>query len=154
MGWTYFAFFFAYALFEIPGGWMADRWGARKSLTRVVVMWSIFTAATGWAWGLWSLFFIRLFFGVGEAGCFPSVTRAFSDWLPAADRARAQGILWLSARWGGAFTPLLVAAMMGVDQLAPGVRDLRRRRHLVGDRVLPLVPGPARTAPRASTRPS
>jgi ACS family glucarate transporter-like MFS transporter len=114
MGWTYFAFFFAYALFEIPGGWMADRWGARKSLTRVVIMWSIFTAATGWAWGFWSLLFIRLFFGMGEAGAFPSVTRAFSDWLPAGERARAQGILWLSARWGGAFTPLLVAGMMSV----------------------------------------
>src|SRR5687768_10182413 len=112
MGYTYSAFFFAYALFEIPGGWLADRVGARKSLTRVVILWSIFTAATGWAWGLWSLLIIRFLFGVGEAGCFPSVTRAFADWLPARDRARAQGILWLSARWGGAFTPLLVAALM------------------------------------------
>lgn len=125
MGWTFSAFFFAYALFEIPGGWLADRLGARKSLTRVVIMWSIFTAATGWAWGLGSLLIIRFLFGVGEAGCFPSVTRAFSDWLPAAERTRAQGILWMSARWGGAVTYFLVALLMGL-------MDWRRMFELFG----------------------
>jgi MFS family permease len=125
MGWTFSAFFFAYALLEIPGGWLADRLGARKSLTRVVIMWSIFTAATGWAWGLWSLLLIRFLFGAGEAGCFPSVTRAFSDWLPAAERTRAQGILWMSARWGGAVTYFLVAVLMGL-------MDWRRMFELFG----------------------
>src|SRR5215831_1251432 len=50
MGWVFSIFVFGYALFEIPGGWMADRWGARAVLTRIVVWWSFFTAATGWAW--------------------------------------------------------------------------------------------------------
>jgi MFS family permease len=97
---------------EIPGGWLGDRIGARKALTRVVVLWSIFTAATGWVTGLVSLIVVRAFFGAGEAGCFPNVTRAFSSWLPAKERSRAQGILWLAARWGGAFTPLLVAGLL------------------------------------------
>ncbi|MCI0336354.1 MAG: MFS transporter [Acidobacteria bacterium] len=112
MGWAFFAFGLAYALFEIPGGWMGDRYGARKVLMRVVLMWSFFTAATGWVWNLTSLLVTRFLFGAGEAGCFPNLTRAFTTWLPKSERVRAQGIMWLSARWGGAFTPLLVALIL------------------------------------------
>ncbi|MHB1036622.1 MAG: MFS transporter [Pirellulales bacterium] len=111
MGWAFSAFLWAYALFEIPGGWMGDRWGARKVLMRVVVWWSAFTAATGWVWNLPSLLVTRAMFGAGEAGCFPNLTKAFMTWLPAHERVRAQGLMWLSARWGGAFTPPLVAAV-------------------------------------------
>jgi MFS family permease len=109
MGYAFAAFGWAYALFEIPGGWLGDVIGPRKVLMRVVVMWSIFTAATGWVWNLISLTVCRFLFGMGEAGCFPNVAKAFTLWLPKGERVRAQGIMWLSARWGGAFTPLLVA---------------------------------------------
>ncbi len=109
MGYAFAAFGWAYALMEIPGGWLGDLIGPRKVLMRVVVMWSVFTAATGWAWNALSLIFCRFFFGMGEAGCFPNLTKAFTIWLPAGERVRAQGLMWLSARWGGAFTPLLVA---------------------------------------------
>ena len=109
MGFAFAAFGWAYALFEIPGGWLGDIIGPRKVLMRVVVMWSVFTAATGWAWNAVSLAVCRFLFGMGEAGCFPNLTKAFTIWLPAVERVRAQGIMWLSARWGGAFTPLLVA---------------------------------------------
>lgn len=112
MGWVFSAFFWAYALFEIPSGWLGDRWGARVVLTRIVVWWSFFTAFTGWVWNLTSLLVTRSLFGAGEAGCFPNLTRAFMSWLPAKERVRAQGIMWLSARWGGAFTPLLVALVL------------------------------------------
>jgi MFS family permease len=112
MGYAFTAFGWAYAVFEIPGGWLGDRIGPRKVLMRVVTMWSIFTIATGWAWNLWSLIVSRFFFGVGEAGCFPNITKAFSNWFPMSERVKAQGILWLSARWGGAFTPLLVGWML------------------------------------------
>ena len=112
MGYAFTAFGWAYALFEIPGGWLGDRIGPRVVLMRVVSMWSIFTVATGWAWNLVSLVMCRFFFGVGEAGCFPNITKAFTLWFPFAERVRAQGILWLSARWGGAFTPLLVGWML------------------------------------------
>ena len=112
MGYAFTAFGWAYALFEIPGGWLGDRIGPRKVLMRVVGMWSIFTVATGWSWNLVSLVVCRFFFGVGEAGCFPNITKAFAHWFPASERVKAQGILWLSARWGGAFTPLLVGWML------------------------------------------
>jgi ACS family glucarate transporter-like MFS transporter len=108
MGLVFAAFGLSYAIFEIPGGWLGDWIGPRKVLMRVVVMWSIFTAATGWAWNLVSLWIARFIFGAGEAGCFPNLTKAFTIWLPQHERVRAQGIMWMSARWGGAFTPLLV----------------------------------------------
>jgi len=114
MGYAFAAFGWAYALFEIPGGWLGDLIGPRKVLMRVVVMWSVFTAATGWAWSAISLVLCRFCFGIGEAGCFPNLTKAFTIWLPAVERVRAQGIMWLSARWGGAFTPLLVAWVLSM----------------------------------------
>lgn len=112
MGYAFTAFGWAYALFEIPGGWLGDRIGPRKVLMRVVAMWSVFTVATGWAWNLLSLVFFRFLFGVGEAGCFPNIAKAFTNWFPVAERVKAQGMLWLSARWGGAFTPLVVGWML------------------------------------------
>ena len=112
MGYIFAAFGWAYALFEIPGGWLGDRIGPRKVLMRVVTMWSIFTIVTGWARSFWTLIVCRFLFGVGEAGCFPNITKAFTLWFPVVERVRAQGVLWLSARWGGAFTPLLVGWML------------------------------------------
>jgi len=112
MGWAFTAFGWAYALFEIPGGFLGDWMGPRKVLMRIVVWWSAFTAATGWAWSFSSLTVTRFLFGMGEAGCFPNLTKAFTTWLPENERVRAQGIMWLSARWGGAFTPPLVALVM------------------------------------------
>ena len=101
----------AYAAFEIPSGYMGDRWGPRRVLMRIVLWWSFFTVATGWAFNFLSLFLTQLLFGAGEAGCFPNITRALATWLPREERVRAQGIIWLSARWGGAFTPLLVVLL-------------------------------------------
>jgi MFS transporter, ACS family, glucarate transporter len=82
MGYVFAAFTWAYALFEIPGGWLGDKLGPRKVLTRVVLWWSFFTAATGWTWSFVSLLVTRALFGAGEAGCFPNLTKAFTTWLP------------------------------------------------------------------------
>jgi sugar phosphate permease len=108
MGSIFSAFAIAYALFEIPGGWMGDWLGARKVLMRIVIWWSAFTALTGYMWSFTSLWITRFLFGAGEAGCFPNLTKSFSVWLPNNERVRAQAIMWLFARWGGAFTPPLV----------------------------------------------
>src|SRR3954469_7898103 len=105
MGWVFSVFTWAYALFEVPGGWMGDRMGPRRVLMRIVVWWSFFTAATGWVWSWASLVVTRFLFGAGEAGCFPNLTKAFNRWLPATERSRAQGVMWMSARWGGAAAP-------------------------------------------------
>jgi ACS family glucarate transporter-like MFS transporter len=112
MGYVFSAFTLAYALFEIPTGWLGDKIGARKVLIRVVLWWSFFTAATGWMWSQASLMVARFLFGAGEAGCFPNLTKALGAWLPTHDRTRAQALMWMGARWGGASAPLLVVAVM------------------------------------------
>ncbi len=108
MGMVFSSFAIAYALFEIPGGWLGDWMGPRKVLMRIVVWWSAFTALTGAMWNLPSMLVTRFLFGAGEAGCFPNLTKAFTTWLPVRERVKAQGIMWSFARWGGAFTPPLV----------------------------------------------
>jgi MFS family permease len=108
MGLIFGAFALSYALFEIPSGWLGDRIGPRAVLIRIVLAWSAFTSLTGLAWNFVSLWVIRFLFGAGEAGCFPNITKAYSLWIPPSERARAQGIVWAFARWGGAFTPPLV----------------------------------------------
>src|SRR5712691_9826495 len=65
MGLVFGAFWLAYALFEIPGGWMGDRIGARFTLTRIVLAWSLFTVLSGSAAGFLSLLAFRFLFGVG-----------------------------------------------------------------------------------------
>lgn len=112
MGWVFSAFALAYAIFDIPGGYLGDWMGPRKVLMRVVVWWSFFTAATGWTWNFTSIAVTRFLFGAGEAGCFPNLTKVFTTWLPQRERVRAQGILWMSARWGGAFAPLVVTPVI------------------------------------------
>ena len=112
MSLVFAAFTLAYALFEIPTGYMGDRMGAKRVLIRVVLWWSFFTAATGWVWNLTSLVVVRFLFGAGEAGCFPNIARAFNRWLPLDERVRAQGILWMFARWGGAIAPLLLVLVL------------------------------------------
>jgi len=110
--WALSAFAWAYALFEIPGGWLGDRIGPRRVLMRIVLWWSFFTAATGWAWNGTSLILTRALFGAGEAGAFPNLTRMLTTWLPVKERERAQALLWLATRVSGAFTPLLVALLI------------------------------------------
>lgn len=107
-GWVLGAFTIGYALFEIPGGIMADRWGARSALTRIVLFWSIFTSATGAASSLAMLLVVRLLFGAGEAGAYPGAASAVSRWFPSFERGRGMSVVWMASRLGGAISPLLV----------------------------------------------
>ena len=108
MGHIFAVFAIGYALCQIPAGWMADRYGARRALTWVVGAWSVFTAATGLAFNAASLLVIRFLFGVGESGAFPGATRALYAWLPARERGIAQGVFHSGARVGAAFSLLLL----------------------------------------------
>jgi MFS family permease len=111
MGVVFSAFTAAYALFEIPTGWWADRKGSRYVLTRIVLWWSAFTGFTGAAWNFHSLVTLRALFGAGEAGAWPTVARALSRWFPSEERGTAQGIFFMGAHLGGGLTPLVVAAI-------------------------------------------
>jgi len=99
------AFGLSYALFEIPMGLLGDKLGVRWVLSQLVLVWSLFTALTGGAWNLTSLWVVRFLFGAGEAGCFPNLTRMLSAWLPLSERVRAQAVMWAFGRWGGALAP-------------------------------------------------
>lgn len=134
-GWLFSAFGLAYAMFEVPSGWLGDRFGPRQVLARIVLWWSFFTALTGCVWKfsfdlgfLWMpsfladhvepvplafsslvlLVIIRFLFGAGEAGAYPNTARALRSWFPYARRGLAQGLLWTFGRWGGAVAPLLI----------------------------------------------
>lgn len=126
MGWVFAAFAAGYLLFEIPGGWLGDRWGARIVIFRVVLCWSLFTAMTGGVKGITSIFSsnpgpeqwfaamiaIRFLFGVFEAGAYPNIARALGRWFPYHERAAAQSFIWFSSRMGGAFAPTIIGALM------------------------------------------
>lgn len=99
MGFVFSAFTLAYALFEIPSGYFVDRFGPRLALVRIVVWWSVMTAATGLATGFGSLLTVRFLFGTGEAGTFPATARVFSQWLPPRERGLAFGLTIATGQW-------------------------------------------------------
>src|SRR4029077_334121 len=109
MGLVFSAFTLSYALFEIPSGHFADRFGARAALTRIVVWWSAMTALTGAAVGFASLLCYRFLFGIGEAGVFPAMASVYGHWLPERERGRAFGVTIAMGALAGAATLKLVS---------------------------------------------
>ncbi len=114
MSMVFSAFALAYALFEIPTAWLADRLGPRRVLTRIVLWWSVFTMGTGAALNLISLVVTRFLFGAGEAGAWPCVSRAFSRWVPLAERGRMQGIFFSGAHLSAGVAPMLALWLSGM----------------------------------------
>ena len=108
VGFIFSAFTLTYALFEIPSGWYGDRFGTRKSLTRIVLWWSAFTILTGATVGFYSLLVVRLLFGAGEAGAIPNSASTVTHWFPASQRGRAMGTVCIGHTVGAAITPPLV----------------------------------------------
>ncbi|MGL4421309.1 MAG: MFS transporter [Gemmataceae bacterium] len=122
------AFQLAYALFEIPSGWLGDTRGPRSTLLRVVLWWSIFVALTGFTAttipftgiyiGFYGLIVIQFLFGVGEAGAFPNIAKALYNWFPASERGFAKSAVWMAARWMGGLTPVIWILLTEVSGLS------------------------------------
>src|SRR5215471_5891910 len=112
MGYVFTVFQLAYALFEIPTAWWADRRGTRRVLSRIVLWWSAFTAATGAAFSYPVMLIVRFLFGVGEAGAWPCAARTFSRWIPGPERGTVKGIFFAGAHLIGGLTPALVLWML------------------------------------------
>ena len=112
MGAIFSAFVWAYALFQVPGGWLGDRLGPRRVLTAIVTYWSVMTAATAMAGSAVSFIVVRFLFGIGEAGAFPVATRAMQLWYPREERGFVQGITHSASRAGAAIAPPIVVAIM------------------------------------------
>ena len=112
LGLIFSAFAYPYALFQVFGGWLGDKWGARLTLFLCSVIWAAATILTGFAGGLASLFMIRFMLGFGEGATFPTATRAMQNWVARDRRGFAQGFVHSAARLGNAITPPMVAALI------------------------------------------
>ncbi len=112
MGYVFSVFALSYAIFEIPAGWWGDRVGQRRVMTRIVAGWSAFTILTGVSWNYVSLLTTRFAFGAAEAGAFPTMARMLGRWFPQYERARANGVMWMGARVGGAISPAIAVMLI------------------------------------------
>lgn len=113
IAWVLNAFTLAYCLFEVPTGHWGDRYGSRGVITRIVIWWSVFTALTGAAWGVYSLVAIRFLFGAGEAGAYPNAARVVPRWFPQSSRGLARGAITFTSFIGAAIAPPLAAYLIG-----------------------------------------
>src|SRR5262245_45086355 len=95
---TFFAFFFAYALMQVPAGWLSDKLGARRTLVLYVVGWSLATMLLGLANGLLAITVIRLLVGVTQAGAYPAAASLLKRWIPASARGRANSSVSMGGR--------------------------------------------------------
>jgi sugar phosphate permease len=111
-GRTSFAFFFAYALMQVPAGWLSDRFGARGTLTLYVVGWSIATVALGFVNGLAAIVIVRLVLGVTQAGAYPAAASLLKRWIPASARGRANTIVAMGGRAGSLISFSLTPTLM------------------------------------------
>ncbi|MBP85639.1 MAG: hypothetical protein CMJ64_02815 [Planctomycetaceae bacterium] len=112
LGICFSAFFFAYALGQVPSGWMSDRFGARKMLTLYILTWSFFTGLMGMTVGFVMLLVVRLAAGLGQAGAYPTSCGLLASWVPFRSRAWASSIVAFGGRFGGGLAPLLTVTLI------------------------------------------
>ncbi len=117
LGWVFSAFLLGYASFQIPGGFLARRFGPRRVLSISVIWWGLFTACTALAppgihGALWLLILIRFALGAGEAAMYPSASQFVERWFPMAERGKANGIIFAGVGLGSGLTPPLLTAVI------------------------------------------
>lgn len=121
MGWIFTAFLIGYALFQIPAGALADRWGTRKTLTLAAWLWVILSVGqtlcgtligTTASAAVMAFMVSRMLLGIAESPTFPGSARGVSRWIPQQFQARANGIVIGAVGLGSALTPVLVSAVM------------------------------------------
>jgi MFS family permease len=135
LGWLFTAFALAYAVFEVPSGAMGDLFGPRRTLIRIVLWWSVFTALTGvifpypsWPWfAFTAMFLVRFLFGMGEAGAYPNIARSFHSWFPFEERGFAQGTVWMAGRFAGGLSAFAVLALMFTTRTPEGDKVIHWR---------------------------
>ena len=121
MGWIFSAFSLGYAVFHLPGGWLADRFGARNVLVGAILCFSIFTAVTAVAPSLpilglfgaaWSFAIVRFVMGLGEAAAIPVGNKMMAYWLGEKERAFGTSIFLAGVGAGGVGAPIFVGWMI------------------------------------------
>jgi MFS transporter, ACS family, glucarate transporter len=112
IGLVFSAFAYPYLLIQIIGGWISDRFGARRTLITCGIIWASATALSGMAAGITSMLIARVLLGLGEGATFPAATAAMSRWVPKGQRGYAQGITHAASRIGNAIAPAGVVLIM------------------------------------------
>ena len=112
MGLVLAAFTWAYAIGQIPIGWLGDRLGPKRVLTALIAATSACAILTGAAVGLGSLFGARFLLGIAEAGAFPVASRGMQLWFAPAERGRIQGVTHFFSRFAVAITPLTAGGLL------------------------------------------
>jgi nitrate/nitrite transporter NarK len=112
IGWLLSAFFWSYALGQVPFGWLSDRFGGRRMLTIYILVWSLFTGLMGLASGFLGLLIFRLGIGVGQAGAYPTSAALIRKWMPFSSRGLASSIVSVGGRFGGFLAPIVTAYLI------------------------------------------
>jgi len=117
LGWIFSTFLWGYAIFQTPGGWLADRFGPRRVLTAGVLWWGIFTALTAAvstkiAFAVLFLAAVRFLLGAGEAVVYPASNQFVSRWIPSSERGIANGLIFAGVGMGAGVTPALITYVM------------------------------------------
>jgi ACS family glucarate transporter-like MFS transporter len=117
LGWVFSAFLLGYAGFQIPGGWLAVRFGPRRVLTWAVLWWGVFTALTtvvpvNTASTLLLLILVRFGLGVGESVVYPAANQFVARWIPAQERGKANGWIFAGVGAGSGLSPPLLTAII------------------------------------------
>jgi MFS transporter, ACS family, glucarate transporter len=112
IGLVFSAFAYPYLIFQVMGGWLSDRFGAKRTLIACGLVWATATVLTGLSIGLMSILAARLLLGLGEGATLPAASTAMSRWVPKEKRGYAQGVTHAAARIGNAVAPAVVVAVM------------------------------------------
>jgi len=112
IGFVFSAFAYPYLVFQVIGGWVSDRFGAKRTLIFCGAMWGVATFLTGLSFGLYSMLAARLLLGLGEGATFPAATSAMSRWVRSDLRGFAQGLTHAFSRIGNSAAPLVIAVIM------------------------------------------
>ena len=117
LGWVISAFLVGYAASQVLAGWVAVRLGPRRALALGVLWWAAFTLGTALVsprmnGALWVLIAVRFALGVGEAIMYPASNQFVSQWIPARERGRVNGVIFAGVGAGGGLTPPLLAAII------------------------------------------
>lgn len=126
------AFFWTYALGQVPSGWLTDRFGSRVMLTTYILAWSLLTGLVGMANSFLAIVLLRAAFGLAQAGAYPAAASIVRKWIPVSGRGGASGIVAVGGRIGAslamfvtpylliAFTPQSTPATIGPADFLPG----------------------------------
>lgn len=106
------SFFWAYALAQVPAGWLSDRFGTRVLISLYIALWSVFTLGTGFCTGFLSLMLMRFGCGLAEAGYYPASSGIMTRWAHIEKRGLASSAIAWGGRVGGALAPLLTISII------------------------------------------